>query len=599
MFVLDCEVYPNYFLIGFKHLKTGKYYMFEKSSGAELPGLKLNKEAIELLMSKKTCGFNSLKFDLPILAKALNGANNKTLFNICQEIIEGKGYYFAARYYGLEIPPGWNHVDIVDVAPGMAGLKLYGARLHSGNLKDLPIEPGTTITPLLRKELQEYCKIDLDVTERLLRELHPQYKLRVAMSKQYKMDLRSKGDAQIAESVLVKEIGRKAKRNICKPRKVPEFARYRDPKIIEFYDKKLEQFKYDLINTRFEISAKGSILMPDWLKNADVRVNGTPYKVGIGGLHSCEKARLLKPREGEFLIDADVASYYPSIVLEQGIYPRHIGKEFSSVYEDIVKRRLKAKKDKDKTTADTLKIVVNASFGKLGNKYSYLYSPDLFLQVTITGQLALLMLIERIEGAGIEVVSANTDGVLCTGQYAQLPDLKEALWDWELDTSYALEQTMYRLFGQRDVNNYFALALDGSIKTKGVFAPPGLVKNPDGQIVYDAVIKHFSDGVLYTKTIQECRDICKFLTVRTVTGGAVYNGQLLGKNIRYYRVNHKVDSSVIDNAIRYCKNNNIVPKSENCKPLMVLPEQFPNDVNYNYYSKQARTLIDLIEGRPK
>ena len=39
------------------------------------------------------------------------------------------------------------------------------------------------------------------------------------------------------------------------------------------------------------------------------------------------------------------------------------------------------------------KIQINGSFGKLGSKYSLLYAPDLLLQTTITGQLALLMLI--------------------------------------------------------------------------------------------------------------------------------------------------------------------------------------------------------------
>lgn len=65
----------------------------------------------------------------------------------------------------------------------------------------------------------------------------------------------------------------------------------------------------------------------------------------------------------------------------------------------------------------TFKIVLNGTFGKLGSKYSFLYSPNLMIQVTITGQLALLMLIEALEAAGISVVSANTDGIVsrCPG----------------------------------------------------------------------------------------------------------------------------------------------------------------------------------------
>jgi len=59
-----------------------------------------------------------------------------------------------------------------------------------------------------------------------------------------------------------------------------------------------------------------------------------------------------------------------------------------------------------KKTANTLKTLLNGSFGKLGSRYSIFYAPTEMLQVTITGQLALLMLIEMMELCGIPVVSA-------------------------------------------------------------------------------------------------------------------------------------------------------------------------------------------------
>ena len=59
-----------------------------------------------------------------------------------------------------------------------------------------------------------------------------------------------------------------------------------------------------------------------------------------------------------------------------------------------------------------MEVVVNGTFGKLGNMFSIIYSPDLLFQVTLTGQLTLLLLIERLELAGVRVVSANTDGIV-------------------------------------------------------------------------------------------------------------------------------------------------------------------------------------------
>ena len=40
------------------------------------------------------------------------------------------------------------------------------------------------------------------------------------------------------------------------------------------------------------------------------------------------------------------------------------------------------------------------------------YEPNLMISVTLTGQLTLLMLIERAERSGIPVVNDKTDGVL-------------------------------------------------------------------------------------------------------------------------------------------------------------------------------------------
>lgn len=55
---------------------------------------------------------------------------------------------------------------------------------------------------------------------------------------------------------------------------------------------------------------------------------------------------------------------------------------------------------------------MNGLFGKLGGVCCQPSSPDLLLAITITGQLNLLTLIVGAEHRGIEVVSANTDGII-------------------------------------------------------------------------------------------------------------------------------------------------------------------------------------------
>ena len=287
--------------------------------------------------------------------------------------------------------------------------------------------------------------------------------------------------------------------------------------------------------------------------------------MGIGGLHSTEKGQTVRAGDGHFLCDFDVASYYPNIILQQRVEPLNMTGHFLPVYQSIVDRRLLAKRSGDKATADTLKIVVNGSFGKLGSKWSILYAPNLLIQTTITGQLCLLMLIEAYEAAGATVVSANTDGVVVWGSKSLEDAIDQVNWDWMLQTSYELERTDYRALYSRDVNNYIAIKPDGSAKGKGIFGAQGLSKNPDFPIVSEAIAGHLSGQADFKEAIRNCTDVSKFVTVRKVTGGAKWRGKILGKSVRFY-YSSSVDQ---DEAITYAKNGNKVPKSDGAMPLMI------------------------------
>jgi hypothetical protein len=89
-------------------------------------------------------------------------------------------------------------------------------------------------------------------------------------------------------------------------------------------------------------------------------------------------------------------------------------------------------------------------------------------------------------------------------------------------------------------------------------------------------------------TIMESRDIRKFVSVRNVTGGAVKNGEYLGKNIRWYYAKDEMGEIV------YAKSGKKVPRSDGARPLMQLPEQFPDDVNFDWYIAEAEKMLREI-----
>ena len=74
--------------------------------------------------------------------------------------------------------------------------------------------------------------------------------------------------------------------------------------------------------------------------------------------------------------------------------------------------------------------------------------------------------------------------------------------------------------------------------------------------------------------------------IDTAQGGAIKDGVLLGKAIRWYH------STATMTAIHYAKNNNKVPKSDGAKPVMNYPN-FPNDPLTVIFSESAVTVSPL------
>jgi hypothetical protein len=367
------------------------------------------------------------------------------------------------------------------------------------------------------------------------------------------------------------------------------------------------------------------VQIPKELKGRDIIIGNGVYRMGIGGLHSQEVSQSHYTMPGVHTIrDVDVKSYYPSLILTMGMVPEQLGEAFLIIFRAIYDKRLlskaesqriadlyeamgspelKAEADLLRTEADGLKIVLNGTFGKLFSKYSILYAPELGIRVTITGQLLLLMLIEMMECSGIRVLSANTDGiVLC------IPHGMEHIADnivkwWEQRTQLEMEAVEYRSIHQRDVNNYIAIeAKSGKVKRKGVFNNGGVLSGPQGKgpnmdIAADAVVAWLKDGTPIATTIRNCTDIRKFIVVRGVTGGGTYiqhgaglNGYdldkapiYLGKAVRWY---YGTGGGYIADP-----KGGRVATSGGAVPVMNLPDEFPTDIDYKKYEREAMEMV--------
>lgn len=538
MLFFDIELFPDLFIVGFMNEQC----VYRAYTLKDLPKI------LALVASRELVGYNSTNYDLPILEAAINGASLKTLNSLSNQIIQGEKVWCKERY---------RHIDLMQVAPALKiSLKLYAGRMHFPTMKELKFDR----TPPL-SVIKDYNKNDLLVTQALYNRVKEKIELRKAMP--YQTDMRSKSDAQIAEAVM---------RELIPSYWMPYKENY--PKFQYQRPDWLQPFGAVDAST-FSVGETGSVLLPPELK-APIIIDNKKYQMGIGGLHSKESNVY-----HEDVWDYDVTSFYPNIILKLKLHPQGLGPSFLKHYQKIVKDRVKAKQLKDTVKNETYKILINGAFGKLGSKYSCLYAPELLIQVTVTGQLVILNLIAHLTNYGVNVISANTDGIVVDQECHDLVD------DF---LGFEFEATHYQKYFGRDVNNYVAIKDDLSVKTKGTYSPASLTKNPDNEIIGEAVIQYLlnQDPIDH---ILSSNDITKFLQVRTVRGGAVFEGSYLGKVVRYYH------SKSSQSCIHYETNGNKVPKSQGCRPLMNLEDIDFNDIDRDWYIQMYRKEIQCVSQR--
>jgi hypothetical protein len=655
----DTECYPNYWLLKFRP-QGGEVYSFALLAGERLDSTSIAR--IRRLFDLFTVvSFNGIYYDVPMITAALSCYSTEQLKWLNDEIIGGK------KPWELGLPE-WkpvDHIDVMEVLPGKGSQKAYAGRIHCKTMRDLPYSPSQYLTPTEILEVESYCENDLSVLEDLFVAVAPQLEIRVDLGERYGLDLRSKSDAQCAEAILKRRCEHALGQRIYKPEVDWNLAfRYEPPSFLAFSTPQM-QHAFEMVKTSvFTLGASGAVVMPAQLSGLEIAIGSSVYRMGIGGLHSSEKSRAIYSTETHVLRDADVASYYPSLMLNSGKYPKALGPAFLTEFGGLKGERLEDKKLQKKLEKAGLKytpewakayngnegkkVFVNGTFGKTLSHYSVLFGPEMGIQTTVTGQLSLLMLIEWMEHYGIPVVSANTDGIVINCPRTHIATADALIEGWERRTGLEMDKPLgeYAAIYSRDINAYIGIKSDGEVKRKGAgLAQASLVgkTSPDTEICGDAVTEFLSKGTPMLYTVAACRDIRKFVTIQKVAGGAVKmwgvgprketkvvempptllaNGwtkagrkwerdgvvtdarsaycscfapqlpEYLGKVIRWF-YSHQAPGPIV-----YSDSGNTVGLSYGAKPCMTLPDEFPVDIDYDWYLDNCERILRDIGYTP-
>jgi hypothetical protein len=602
-FLYDTECYVNYWCGIVRSLATGKILIFEKGEN----NIGLNDEDKFRWIIENIClvTFNGIHYDMPMTALALDGVECDELKRASDDIIvnDWQGWQILKRHKVQKLAV--DHIDLMEVAPLQASLKAYGGRLHVPRMQDLPFAPNTILTEDQIAIVRWYCVNDTTSTGFLYKCLEQAITLRYELSNENKIDLRSKSDAQIAEAIIGVEYERITGVRAQRPKIEPGTVYYYEkPANLNFQTPLMQSVLKHVCETPFVIDEEGKIGLPPEIAALEFQIGDSVYKMGIGGLHSKEKKIAHVSDNYYQLVDKDVASFYPMIILNNGYFPEHLGPVFLQIFGGITRRRLAAKAAGNKGTADSLKIVINGTYGKLGSIWSIVYAPKLLFHTTIGGQLYLLMLTEALELAGISVVSGNTDGIMIKCPRDKLDLMEEIVKWWENVTGFATEGKNYKGIYSRDINNYIAISEPDKkgeviLKHKGAYYNPWddpkenpefrLKKNPVTTICIAAVDKYLMDGVPVEETIHACKDIRKFVRMQSVKGGAVKDGEFLGNQIRWYYSEAERGKEIVR-----ATNGHLVGSSTGGKPAMQLPDELPADIDYDWYIAKSHKILKEI-----
>lgn len=263
------------------------------------------------------------------------------------------------------------------------------------------------------------------------------------------------------------------------------------------------------------------------VKNLHCVYKGFRFDFGTGGIHgSTDNTAFVSPDKTRRI--ADVASYYPSINIMAGLYPEHLGAEFSSIYQSL--KELRFSYPKSNPINAVLKLALNAAgFGDTNNVFSPFYDPKMTMSITVNGQLMLCMLAEKLLSCipNLRIIQINTDGVDVEyePEYEQL--YRDICNEWQSQTGMVLEYfDAYKVF-QRDVNNYISVLqreydnnfqsikefdYGEKVKLKGDYTIDlGWEKNHSQLIVPKAVKAVLVDGADLEQFIRNHDDIYDFM----------------------------------------------------------------------------------------
>lgn len=650
--VMDYETMRDCFVAVFEHYTEDRREIFVVSR------LRNDfKELVRFLERNKNNGewhisFNGLAFDAQITEYIL--ALHEMWAILPGEDIAGRIYEKAQEVIEKSSSGDWldfyegnmsiRQIDVFklnhwDNPAKRSSLKWIQFTMDYENVEDMPIHHSESVrTQEDLDTIVSYCINDVSSTKRILHKSKKQINLRKELTHKYGINLYNASEPKISKELFLLFLSEKT----GIPKKEIKYSRTRRQEIV-IKDIILPYIRFNhptlkAVHEKF----KKTIVDPEQTKGAlseTIVYHGVKTKFGLGGIHGARESGLYEAGNGMIIMTSDVKSYYPNLAIRNGWAPAHLPKEkFCEQYEWFYDERIKIPKSDPRNYV--YKIVLNSTYGLSNDRHSFLYDPQLTMQITINGQLSLLMLYEMIMDRipGAIPLMQNTDGLETMIPKDQKENYLQVCKEWEEMTQLILEHDEYQKLVLADVNSYIAVHKFHEIdkeeydqiqaqtpwyltkvengkyyyaptKCKGrmEFEDLPLHKDKSSLIVRKALFNFFIHDISPETTIANSRNIYDFCIGKRIKGNwyfeehyvdkGEYKKKPLSKTVRYYmsRKGSKI--------VKINKSDGREMLTEAGSSLLTIFNQYEEkpwpeyDIDTKYYLNQIYKEIDNILGR--
>lgn len=632
--LLDIEVFGNFFFIGVKDYRTKEILKFEVSDKKDD-----RKEIYTVFNSFDgyLVTFNGISYDqivINFIVKEYKSLSKlsvteflKTVKNFSNQVIEDnfeeiKWYkWFKVKYEAIDLFLYWSKGLRISKK---ISLKSLAIQLNFDEIQELPYEHTKTLSQeeidiVIRYNLRN----DLGILEALFEKMKPDIELRHYILHEYGVKCWSMDAPKIASEYLLDKFCKKTwdkREDFNKYLNEKRKYRYVPPygwKIGDFLPP--VKFKTKIFQDLYkEICESGNKFSKEFAyinKNTRVIIS-----MGIGGIHILNENEVYRKKEGFTIIDQDVASLYPQLIKNH----RFLRKELEIVIDEylaIKTDRIAAKREGNKTKDKFLKLVLNSFTGIADSDVTWVYSPEQLTALRVYGQLIQLRVLEELSEIGIQVVSNNTDGTTAIVPNELIDRYHQINSDISKEFNVTWEYAVIDGIFYANVNNYLCIVSQGymindetqekinvkdkiEVKRKGFFKfgydiPLGDSVNE--QVIPKALNLFFTEGVPLEESISnpdkfgfEIFDYCKSNKINKDYD--VFHNQKKVQNLNRYYFTQGAPYLMKKKKNKKTGTYEHVNVGEGVTIFNIYEKKDWKDynINYRYYIVKAREIVNKI-----